>query len=62
MKIAHVSEMRKMDAAAVREYGMSEELLMENATIGLSRVSVNVVRSPRRRMTSPWEKFCAALS
>ena len=31
MKISRVSEMRRLDEQAVKEYGISEELLMENA-------------------------------
>jgi len=34
MKVASVSEMRAMDRTAVQQYGMSEEILMENAGHG----------------------------
>lgn len=34
MKVARVSEMREMDRAAIQRYGMSEEILMENAGQG----------------------------
>jgi hydroxyethylthiazole kinase-like uncharacterized protein yjeF len=34
MKVARVSEMREMDRCAVQQYGMSEEILMENAGHG----------------------------
>ena len=34
MKVAEVSEMREMDRAAMQQYGMSEEILMENAGQG----------------------------
>jgi hydroxyethylthiazole kinase-like uncharacterized protein yjeF len=34
MKVARVSEMREMDRAAVQQYGMPEEILMENAGHG----------------------------
>ena len=41
MNIAPVSETREMDAAAVRECGVSEALLMENAARGACTVLDN---------------------
>ena len=38
MKISRVSEMQAMDEAATRQYGMAEELLMENAGLAVCAV------------------------
>src|SRR5262245_40612212 len=49
MKISQVSEMRAMDRTAIEQYGITEELLMENAGHAANSVLMTEVRLTHTR-------------
>ena len=46
MKVSRVKEMQKLDAQAVKDYGISEELLMENAGLAVYNVVKDEIGIP----------------
>jgi hydroxyethylthiazole kinase-like uncharacterized protein yjeF len=50
MKICHVNEMRELDKKASEEYGIREELLMENAGLAAFSVIQNHVSIPKSKI------------
>ncbi|MBN1407367.1 MAG: NAD(P)H-hydrate dehydratase [Calditrichaceae bacterium] len=49
MKISRVKEMQKMDAQAVKQFGIKEEMLMENAGLAVYNVIKNEVDIKKKR-------------
>ncbi len=52
MKVARVSEMRQMDRAAIQQYGISEEILMENAGHGAFTVLSRKFGCPKKKFVA----------